>query len=138
MIAGDDARVTKVAGSSEAGAVDGASACFNQPFTLALDESGHLLVQESGRLVLRVVEASLSPPLRQMVAVAPLVRVQRGKEDKGLESEKTVGANVGPGSSKRQKRGDEDFEVMLQGILPSFLSAFWTQMNSAKVTALLQ
>jgi len=64
--------------------------------------------------------------------------VQRGKEDKGLESEKPAGARVGPGSSKRQKRGDKDFEATLQGILFSFLSAFWTQMNSAKVTDLLE
>lgn len=34
MLAGADARVIMIAGSSEAGAVDGASARFNQPLLL--------------------------------------------------------------------------------------------------------
>ena len=64
MIAGANARVTTVAGNAEAGAVDGASARFNKPMNLVLDEGGRLLVTEYGRLLLRVVEASLAPPLR--------------------------------------------------------------------------
>ena len=57
-------QVTTLAGGSEAGAADGAGAGarFDQPFHLALDERGRLLVAELGRAdTLRVVEASLAP-----------------------------------------------------------------------------
>jgi len=40
MIVGASARVTTVSDSSEAGAVNGASARYNKPTTLALDEGG--------------------------------------------------------------------------------------------------
>ena len=63
-------QVTTLAGSSEPGTADGAGtvARFNQPHRLALDERGRLLVAElagvGGRKdTLRVVEASLAPPL---------------------------------------------------------------------------
>jgi DNA-binding beta-propeller fold protein YncE len=63
-------QVTTLAGSSEPGTADGAGAVarFNQPNRLALDERGRLLVLEHaggrGRFdTLRVVEASLAPPL---------------------------------------------------------------------------
>jgi hypothetical protein len=59
-------QVTTLAGSSEAGTADGAGAVarFNEPDRLALDERGRLLVAESGRKdTLRMVEASLAPPL---------------------------------------------------------------------------
>jgi DNA-binding beta-propeller fold protein YncE len=59
-------QVTTLAGSSEAGTADGegANARFNQPFRLALDERGRLLVTEFRRHdQLRVVEASLAAPL---------------------------------------------------------------------------
>jgi hypothetical protein len=58
--------VTTLTGGSEAGTADGAGAGarFNKPCTLALDERGRLLVAEFGRSnTLRVVEASLAPPL---------------------------------------------------------------------------
>jgi len=63
-IVGD--QVTTLAGSSEAGAADGtgASARFQDPVHVALDERGRLLVTEEDRVdTLRVVEASLAPPL---------------------------------------------------------------------------
>ena len=63
-IVGD--QVTTLAGSSEAGTADGtgAGACFDEPRRVALDERGRLLVAEVGRSnTLRVVEASLAPPL---------------------------------------------------------------------------
>ena len=59
-------QVTTLAGSSEPGTADGAGAVarFNEPCRLALDERGRLLVTEWGRKdTLRVVEASLAPPL---------------------------------------------------------------------------
>ncbi len=58
--------MTTLAGSSEAGKADGAGAVarFIKPRRLALDERGRLLVAESDRHdTLRVVEASLAPPL---------------------------------------------------------------------------
>jgi DNA-binding beta-propeller fold protein YncE len=58
-------QVTTLAGGSEKGAADGAGAGarFNEPFALALDERGRLLVAENDRAgTLRVVEASLAPP----------------------------------------------------------------------------
>jgi hypothetical protein len=57
--------VTTLAGGSEAGTADGdgAGARFKQPWGLALDERGRLLVSEVGRAdTLREVEASLAPP----------------------------------------------------------------------------
>jgi DNA-binding beta-propeller fold protein YncE len=57
--------VTTLAGSSEAGTADGAGAGarFTEPWRLALDERGRLLVMEGSREdMLRVVEASLAPP----------------------------------------------------------------------------
>ncbi len=57
-------QVTTLAGSSEPGTADGAGARFKNPMRLALDERGRLLVAEVGRKdTLRVVEASLTPPL---------------------------------------------------------------------------
>jgi hypothetical protein len=61
-----DGQVTTLAGSSEPGTADGAGAVarFNQPYRLAIDERGRLLVSEVGRPdSLRVVEASLVAPL---------------------------------------------------------------------------
>jgi len=63
MIAGANARVTTVSGSSEVGAVDGACARFTKPLVLAMDEGGRLLVHEFERSVMRVLQASLAPPL---------------------------------------------------------------------------
>ena len=57
--------MTTLAGCFEAGTADGAGADarFKQPFELALDERGRLLVAELGRAdTLRVVDASLAPP----------------------------------------------------------------------------
>jgi hypothetical protein len=59
-------QVTTIAGSSERGTADGAGtrARFKEPFRLALDERGRVLVTEYGRQdTLRMVEASLVPPL---------------------------------------------------------------------------
>jgi DNA-binding beta-propeller fold protein YncE len=58
--------VTTLAGSSESGTSDGSgtNARFQKPLAIALDERGRLLVAEYGRKdTLRVVEASLAPPL---------------------------------------------------------------------------
>ncbi len=58
--------MTTLAGSSEPGTADGAGAVarFKFPTRLALDERGRLLVAELDRSdTLRVVEASLAPPL---------------------------------------------------------------------------
>jgi sugar lactone lactonase YvrE len=58
-------QVTTLAGGSEAGTADGAGAGarFHEPFRMALDERGRLLVAECGRAgMLRVVDASLAPP----------------------------------------------------------------------------
>ena len=58
--------VTTLSVGSEAGTADGAGegARFNKPCTLVLDQRGRLLVAEFGRSnTLRVVEASLAPPL---------------------------------------------------------------------------
>jgi len=63
MIAGANASVTTVSGSSEVGAVDGACARFTKPLVLAMDEGGRLLVHEFERSVMRVLQASLAPPL---------------------------------------------------------------------------
>ncbi len=60
------AQVTTLAGSCKPGTADGAGAVarFNETYALALDERGCLLVTELGRKdTLRVVEASLAPPL---------------------------------------------------------------------------
>ena len=60
--------VTTLAGSSERGRTDGAGANvrFDEPFRLALDERGLLLVGEAeGEDIMRVVDASLAPPLRK-------------------------------------------------------------------------
>jgi len=62
MIAGANARVTTVSGNAAIGAEDGASARFNAPFDLVLDEGGRLLVIEIARSVLRVIKASQTPP----------------------------------------------------------------------------
>ena len=59
-------QVTTLAGSCKPGKADGSGAVarFNEPYALALDERGRLLVTELGRKdTLRVVEASLAPPL---------------------------------------------------------------------------
>jgi len=74
MIAGANARVTTVSGSSEAGTVDGASARFNEPIVLAMDEGGRLLVFEINARKMRVVEASLAPPLLLVPKVLPAVQ----------------------------------------------------------------
>jgi hypothetical protein len=75
MIAGADARVTTVSGSSKAGIVDGASARFNMPLNIALDEGGRLLVLERNtREQLRAVEASLVPSLLLAPKVLPAVQ----------------------------------------------------------------
>lgn len=66
MIAGDDSRVTTLAGTEE-GKVDGegVSARFDEPWALAVDECGRLLVAELGNLgCVRVVEAALAPTPR--------------------------------------------------------------------------
>ena len=58
-------QVTTLAGGSEEGTADGAAAGarFQNPFRLALDERGRLLVAEAWRAdTLRVVDASLAPP----------------------------------------------------------------------------
>jgi len=59
-------QVTTLAGSSDPGMSDGAGARarFTCPVMLAIDESGRVLVIERGRKdTVRVVEASLAPPL---------------------------------------------------------------------------
>jgi len=58
-------QVTTLLGSSEAGDSDGAgsTARFNRPARVSLDERGRLLVRERQRCDIRVVEASLAPPL---------------------------------------------------------------------------
>ena len=58
-------QVTTLAGSSEYGRDDGSGAVvrIDWPDTLALDERGRLLVGSSHVDTLRVVEASLAPPL---------------------------------------------------------------------------
>jgi len=78
MIAGATSRVTTVAGNAEEGKVDGpgASARFYQPKAMAMDERGRLLVNDSNRHCVRVVEASLEPP-RQLLA-ARLLFLQVG------------------------------------------------------------
>ena len=61
-----DGQVTTLAGSSDSGAADGpgATARLHEPFSVALDERGRLLVLENLRKdTLRVVEAGLAPPL---------------------------------------------------------------------------
>mmetsp|Transcript_50931 Transcript_50931/g.74597 ORF Transcript_50931/g.74597 Transcript_50931/m.74597 type:complete len:604 (+) Transcript_50931:10-1821(+) len=66
-------RVTTLAGSPEAGKVDGkgASACFGMPHALAMDARGRLLLADSQNDgCLRVVEASLVPPPRLVVQPA--------------------------------------------------------------------
>jgi len=71
LIVGTNARVTTVSGNTEAGAVGGASARFNKPLHLALDEGGRLLVNGLNTNWLRVVEASLVPPLKLASKVLP-------------------------------------------------------------------
>jgi len=73
MIAGEGAMVTTLAGSSEAGKVDGegASARFNQPWAMVMDECGQLLVVDlHNKGCLWFGEASLAPRLR--LAVEPI------------------------------------------------------------------
>jgi len=67
MIASENAQVMTLAGSSKAGKVDGegASACFNSPWAIALDEGGRLRVAAvANKGCLRFAEASLVPRLR--------------------------------------------------------------------------
>jgi hypothetical protein len=84
--------VTTVAGSSEEGKVDGegAGASFKNPFVLALDERGRLLVVDLNLGCLRMVEASLAPPQHLVVKLVPpaslALQADLGKllEDAGL------------------------------------------------------
>ncbi len=76
-------QVTTLVGNSETDTVDGAGTVvhFNQPCRLALDERGRLLVAEwaggEGRKdTLRVVEASLAPP----VWMGPVEEAAQGSE----------------------------------------------------------
>ena len=69
-IASENAQVTTLAGSSEAGKVDGegASARFKAPWAMALDERGRLLVVDhETEGCLRVAEATHAPRLRLAV-----------------------------------------------------------------------
>jgi hypothetical protein len=92
-IAGEGARVTTLAGSSEAGKVDGegARSRFNLPFALALDERGRLLVAEiNNDNCLRVGEVPLAPPKR--LAVEPILNPPSiALEDYGKLLEDTAG-----------------------------------------------
>jgi len=74
MFSGEAPRLSTVAGSREEGKVDGtgASARFSQPIALVMDERGHLLVADTNRGCVRVVEASLEPP-RQLLAANVLL-----------------------------------------------------------------
>ena len=132
MIAGADARVTKVAGSRRC-------FCLLQP---ALHSgAGREWTPSSARIWY------IGPASDGGVAVTTLAPDGSGSAigtcatrqgGQGTRVRKNSWGERRPRQQQTKKRGDEDFEVMLQGILPSFLSAFWTQMNSAKVTALLQ
>jgi len=76
-----DGQVTTLAGSSDSGAADGpgATARLHEPFSVALDERGRLLVLENLRKdTLRVVEAGLAPPL-WMGPVQEVLSVPEGK-----------------------------------------------------------
>ena len=88
-------QVTTLAGGSEAGTADGAGAGarFNEPYALALDQRGRLLVAEAERAdTLRVVEASLAPPawMEAVAEVAPdeEKREALAEKEKALELEK--------------------------------------------------
>jgi len=74
MIVGAAARVTTVVGSGQPGKVNGTSstARFNEPWALAFDERGRLLVADNNQSCVRVLEASLLPP-RQIPAVRVLL-----------------------------------------------------------------
>ena len=76
-----DGQVTTLAGSSDSGTADGpgATARLHEPFSVALDERGRLLVLENLRKdTLRVVEAGLAPPL-WMGPVQEVLSVPEGK-----------------------------------------------------------
>ena len=97
MIAGARARVTTVTGSREAGAVDGASARFDMPIAVVLDEDGRLLVLEKNTPnQLRVVEASLSPPLQLAPKVLRTTQnpLQELQQDYAMLFDETELANV--------------------------------------------
>jgi hypothetical protein len=84
-------QVTTLAGGSEAGTADGAGAGarFNEPFALALDERGRLLVAEADRAdTLRVVEASLAPPAWMGPVDAAAEAAAEAQEEKALETQK--------------------------------------------------
>jgi hypothetical protein len=84
-------QVTTLAGGSEAGTADGAGAGarFKQPFRLALDERGRLLVAELGRAdSLRVVDASLAPPAWMGPVDAAEAAAAQAQEEKALETDK--------------------------------------------------
>jgi sugar lactone lactonase YvrE len=84
-------QVTTLAGGSEAGTADGVGAGtrFKQPFRLALDERGRLLVAEFGRVdSLRVVDASLAPPAWMGPVDAAEAAAAQAQEEKALETEK--------------------------------------------------
>jgi len=75
MIAGKGGRVTTVAGSAEKGKIDGtgASVRFHEPIVLVLDVRGCLLVLDlENKGSVRVVEASLTPPLSLAPKVQPV------------------------------------------------------------------
>jgi len=93
MIGGTNARATTVSGNTEAGAVDGASARINKPLHLALDEGGRLLVNELNINRLRVVEASLVPPLKLASKVLPAAQHPLA-EDHGKLLDHTALADV--------------------------------------------
>ena len=74
MIVGENARVSTLAGTHEMGKIDGegVSARFDEPWALAVDERGRLLVAELGNMgSVRVVEASLAPTSRLTVEPSP-------------------------------------------------------------------
>jgi len=76
MVAGAGAHVTTVAGGAS-GKVDGpgASARFDQPWAVALDEHGRLLVADNNHSCVRVIEASLAPPGQLLAAKVLLLQV---------------------------------------------------------------
>jgi len=95
MISGEGACVTTLAGSSESGKIDGegASARFNMPSVLAIDERGRLLVAVDGdEGCLRVVEASLAPPPH--LVVQPTANLAALQDDYGKLLEDRTLADV--------------------------------------------
>jgi DNA-binding beta-propeller fold protein YncE len=87
-------QVTTLAGGSEAGTADGAGAGarFNEPFALALDERGRLLVAEGNRKdTLRVVEASLAPPAWMGPVDAAAEAAAEAHEEKVQQIEQLLG-----------------------------------------------